>query len=718
MIKCAPDFMDCLESNASAYALAKSMRAQVQIIPRTEKIITFFHPTPGVLYSAYISVLPKLQKQSPKFYLQSSIAADVSCAYDIFVSTVQMKAATPFKTGELSHETQLEAIWDLATNGKERVGGRMTDEWELLGFQGKNPATDFRSTGILGLEMMLSFASMNPDEAKAIIALSAGNDEMEYGFFSFALVAINATAALLSSLRAPNFKKFMLNAACSSPAVQDYVSSREYVYNSDLSFLLRMIGSETEEMALEAQKIEMERQKKEKDRETALKKLKELKAKREKELKEQKAADLKNAEELKEEKSENKGKESASNINESADMSKETETESVTRKRKSVNANVEKTKSKNKSNEMQRKTKTKQAKTQIKAKEEDDKEKQREEEEEDEDEDEESQTTETDDEEGKVKYKTINKEVDEQKAKEEQAERREQVLKAISELEAEIAAKEAEIKKKNKKKGASQKQNDFIVVSSSSSEAFSFESISNHLPFLSPATLFSRPYSALAESSASSSSSSQTSLTSSPSPSSSSTSSSGKHFNTPFDLPRILPSLPVPALPSTAFTHPQNPRRFLQPVDYNARFFTSLSAIIRDFELSFLRIWKYLVLSIITEWINKKCIDPMQFGLFMNEFVSNKLPSFLNATMQNIENPSPSETSTNSSFSNSSSSSSSSSSVGTPANLPPPPMNMFSPYADALLSTIDNLSANVIALARRSAAIEQRQILEEETKQK
>ena len=51
---------------------------------------------------------------------------------------------TAFNGGDDGHETLLEELWDTYIPGTPRVGGRITTEWGALGFQGKDPASDFR----------------------------------------------------------------------------------------------------------------------------------------------------------------------------------------------------------------------------------------------------------------------------------------------------------------------------------------------------------------------------------------------------------------------------------------------------------------------------------------------------------------------------------------------------------------------------------------------
>ena len=73
-----------------------------------------------------------------------------------------------FETGNHEHEALLEEVWDLVTDGAIREGGRLTKEWGRLGFQGKDPATDFRGMGLLGLIQLRHFAVVHGAASAAI----------------------------------------------------------------------------------------------------------------------------------------------------------------------------------------------------------------------------------------------------------------------------------------------------------------------------------------------------------------------------------------------------------------------------------------------------------------------------------------------------------------------------------------------------------------------
>lgn len=111
-------------------------------------------------------------------------SAQVKAALEI-LDTIQK---TPFNPDVEEHEATLRELWALLGDGSEfqRVG----KHWGQLGFQGKDPATDFRGQGALGLRNMIFFAKNHPEKAKSM----TGPHE---GILPFAIAVINISAHLL-----------------------------------------------------------------------------------------------------------------------------------------------------------------------------------------------------------------------------------------------------------------------------------------------------------------------------------------------------------------------------------------------------------------------------------------------------------------------------------------------------------------------------------------
>jgi len=52
--------------------------------------------------------------------------------------------------------------------GDRQLKSRLTEEWIEIGFQGKDPATDFRGAGVLGLEQLLVITGDQKYREKAL----------------------------------------------------------------------------------------------------------------------------------------------------------------------------------------------------------------------------------------------------------------------------------------------------------------------------------------------------------------------------------------------------------------------------------------------------------------------------------------------------------------------------------------------------------------------
>lgn len=101
--------------------------------------------------------------------------------------------STPYDQTNPEHEEQLRALWT-ALKRTPCPPPTKSKQWQEIGFQGENPATDFRGMGILGLGQLLHFAQSN-DGKEARAALSLSNHPSYW--FPFACVGINITAWLL-----------------------------------------------------------------------------------------------------------------------------------------------------------------------------------------------------------------------------------------------------------------------------------------------------------------------------------------------------------------------------------------------------------------------------------------------------------------------------------------------------------------------------------------
>ncbi len=74
-----------------------------------------------------------------------------------------------FDEKESTHLELIQRLWR-AVNTNQEFPGLNSTKWIDLGFQGKNPISDLRAAGLLGLEHLVYFAETYPDNFKKILA--------------------------------------------------------------------------------------------------------------------------------------------------------------------------------------------------------------------------------------------------------------------------------------------------------------------------------------------------------------------------------------------------------------------------------------------------------------------------------------------------------------------------------------------------------------------
>eukprot|EP01113_Clastostelium_recurvatum_P042658 TRINITY_DN6930_c0_g1_i2.p1 TRINITY_DN6930_c0_g1~~TRINITY_DN6930_c0_g1_i2.p1 ORF type:complete len:166 (+),score=38.86 TRINITY_DN6930_c0_g1_i2:389-886(+) len=91
----------------------------------------------------------------------------------------------------------LAGLWDALRPGVARQGGRISKDWGDIGFQGSDPATDFRGMGLLGLSNLHHFATKHKEAASQTLF----NCVSSPAGYPFAITGINITAMLVDLTR-------------------------------------------------------------------------------------------------------------------------------------------------------------------------------------------------------------------------------------------------------------------------------------------------------------------------------------------------------------------------------------------------------------------------------------------------------------------------------------------------------------------------------------
>lgn len=116
---------------------------------------------------------------------------------------VARRQAEKFVVGDPTHEEKLDRLWGLLLPGQTRAGGRITREWGRIGFQGKDPSTDFRGGGVLSLDQLLWLTRNRQAIAQRMIAEPLAEEKR----YPWACVGINLTEKAIAILNSHTFDK-------------------------------------------------------------------------------------------------------------------------------------------------------------------------------------------------------------------------------------------------------------------------------------------------------------------------------------------------------------------------------------------------------------------------------------------------------------------------------------------------------------------------------
>ena len=104
------------------------------------------------------------------------------------LDAIRADLKTPFD--EATHGDLLKRLWKAGLAGPF---ARRSTKWQLLGFQGEDPATDLRACKLLGLKTLVTFLEKSPRYADAILAsrkIKGDFDPRAPGFYPVACAGI------------------------------------------------------------------------------------------------------------------------------------------------------------------------------------------------------------------------------------------------------------------------------------------------------------------------------------------------------------------------------------------------------------------------------------------------------------------------------------------------------------------------------------------------
>ncbi|XP_057870047.1 uncharacterized protein LOC131076744 isoform X7 [Cryptomeria japonica] len=125
------------------------------------------------------------------------VAIDLTPLQEERLQRLKRRIEVSFDGTRADHQEALKALWHAAFPGRE-LHGLVSEQWKEMGWQGRDPSTDFRGGGFISLENLLFFAKTFPKSFQRLLQKQEGNRATwEY---PFAVAGVNITFMLIQIL--------------------------------------------------------------------------------------------------------------------------------------------------------------------------------------------------------------------------------------------------------------------------------------------------------------------------------------------------------------------------------------------------------------------------------------------------------------------------------------------------------------------------------------
>ncbi|XP_010518082.1 PREDICTED: ELMO domain-containing protein C isoform X2 [Camelina sativa] len=122
---------------------------------------------------------------------------DLTPAQEECLQSLQSRIDVAYDSTIPLHQEALRELWKLAFP-EEELHGLISEQWKEMGWQGKDPSTDFRGGGFISLENLLYFARNFQKSFQDLLRKQVGDRSVwEY---PFAVAGINLTFMLIQML--------------------------------------------------------------------------------------------------------------------------------------------------------------------------------------------------------------------------------------------------------------------------------------------------------------------------------------------------------------------------------------------------------------------------------------------------------------------------------------------------------------------------------------
>ncbi|CAH9096403.1 unnamed protein product [Cuscuta europaea] len=125
------------------------------------------------------------------------LSFDLTPTQEECLQRLQSRIDVAYDSSNPEHQEALRALWNAAFP-EEELRGLVSEQWKDMGWQGKDPSTDFRGGGFISLENLLYFAKNFPKSFQDLLRKQEGDRAVwEY---PFAVAGVNITFMLTQML--------------------------------------------------------------------------------------------------------------------------------------------------------------------------------------------------------------------------------------------------------------------------------------------------------------------------------------------------------------------------------------------------------------------------------------------------------------------------------------------------------------------------------------
>ncbi|KAI8970180.1 ELMO/CED-12 family-domain-containing protein [Mycotypha africana] len=146
--------------------------------------------------------------------------------YQLILAQVEEEIAEKYKSENKEHEKKLLDLWN-EMKPNTPLNSRISKQWVDIGFQGSDPATDFRGMGVHGLNDLLYFVQHYPTIAHSVLQHASH----PVYWYPYAIVGINITKFAYQLLETKKLQLHLFEYGTSLAQFTDFYCYLFYTFN-------------------------------------------------------------------------------------------------------------------------------------------------------------------------------------------------------------------------------------------------------------------------------------------------------------------------------------------------------------------------------------------------------------------------------------------------------------------------------------------------------